>query len=254
MRVETFSESYVNKDGFIRGIDSRAKLIFVSACMVLAVVSSNPIVPFMVGAVCLALVAVSGAPLWAVALRMSEPLIFAAILAAMQVFLTRGETIASLGLFGMSFSVSADGLHKGILIMSRVFGAVSSVLFLTMTTPVHRLLSAAARLRAPKALVEISLFAYRYIFVLIEDAITIYHAQRGRLGYSGFVSGIRSLATLSGSVFLRAFNQAEATGESMAMRGYTGEYIPSFNEKLRPRDALLLGTLFSVCFAVNLWT
>ncbi len=253
MRVETFSESYVNKDGFIRGMDSRAKILFVAACLLLAVVSSNPVVPVTVGAVCLVLVAVSGAPLWAVALRMSEPLIFAAILAAMQVFLTRGETIASLGLFGMSFSISAVGLHKGILIMSRVFGAVSSVLFLTMTTPVHRLLSAAARLRAPKALVEISLFAYRYIFVLIEDAITIYHAQKGRLGYAGFGRGIRSLATLAGSVFLRAFNQAEATGESMAMRGYTGEYIPSFNEKLRPRDALLLGTLFSVCLAVNLW-
>ena len=49
-------------------------------------------------------------------------------------------------------------------------------------------------------------------------------------------------------------HQAEATGESMAMRGYTGEYIPSFNVKLRPLVALLLGTLFSFCLAVNLWT
>ncbi len=254
MRVETFSESYVNKDGFIRSIDSRAKILFVAACLLLAVVSSNPVVPVTVGAVCLALIAVSGVPLWAVALRMSEPLIFAAILAVIQAFLAHGDALYSFGIFGITFSISAEGLHKGTRIMSRVFGAVTSVLFLTMTTSVHRLLSAAARLRAPKALVEISLFAYRYVFVLIEDAITIYHAQKGRLGYSSFTLGIRSLATLAGSVFLRAFSQAETTGEAMAMRGYTGEYVPSFHEKFRKTDAMLLVGLFSFCLMVNIWT
>lgn len=255
MHFEAFSESsYIDKGGFIRDMDSRAKLIFVLACLVLSVISLSPAVPVSVGAVCLALIAVSGAPLWAVVIRMSEPLLFAAILATIQAFLAHGRSLCNLDIFGMTFSVSTEGLHKGTLIISRVFGAVTSVLFLTMTTSVHRLLSAAARLRAPKALVEISLFAYRYVFVLIEDAVTIYHAQKGRLGYSSFSLGIRSLTTLAGSVFLRAFCQAEATGEAMAMRGYTGEYMPSFHEKFRTTDAMLLGGLFSLCLAVNIWT
>ena len=253
MRVETFSELYVSRDGLIRNMDARAKLVFAAACLALAVISPNPAAPLAVGAVCLCLLLSSGAPVWAVCLRMSEPLVFALIVAALQAFLARSAT-ASLSFFGITFSVSADGLHRGALIMSRVFGAVSAVLFLTMTTPVHRLLSAAARLRAPKALVEISLFAYRYVFVLMEDAVTIYHAQKGRLGYSGVARGIRSLATLAGSVFLRAYGQAEATGEAMALRGYTGEYIPTFRERFRARDGLLLGTLFSFCLVVSIWT
>ncbi len=254
MQVEVFSESYVKDGGFIRRMDSRAKLLFVLACLLLALVSSKPVAPLAVGAVCLALIAASGAPLRAVALRLSEPLVFALIVASLQAFLAHGDAFFSLHVFGAALSISAEGFHKGILIMSRVFGAVAAVLFLTMTTSVNRLLSAAARLRTPKAFVEISLFAYRYVFVLMEDAVTVYHAQKGRLGYSGVARGMRSLATLAGSVLLRAYGQAESTGEAMALRGYTGEYVPSFRETFRTRDGLLLGALFSFCLIVGLWT
>ena len=252
MRIETFSESYIRDDGPIRDIDARAKLVFAAACLALAVAAPNPAAPLAVGAVCLCLLLSSGAPVWAVCLRMSEPLVFALIIASLQAFLVQGR--GGPGLFGMTFSLSAEGLHKGVLIMSRVFGAASAVLFLTMTTPVHRLLSAAARLKAPKAMTELSLLAYRYVFVLIEDAVTIYYAQKGRLGYSSFTRGARSLAQLAGSVFLRAYDQAEATGEAMALRGYTGEYVPAFRERFRARDGLLLGALFSFCLIVSVWT
>jgi len=254
MRFEAFAGRGADDGGFIRDIDSRAKLVFVLACLLLTVVSSNPVSGLAVGAVCIALVTVSGASLKSMAVRMSEPLVFAFILAAMQALLTHGPALYSVGLFGVTLSVSAEGFHKGVIIMSRVFGGVSSVLFLTMTTSAHRLLSAAASLKAPKPLVEVSIFAYRYVFALMEDAVAIYHAQKGRLGYSNLARGVSSLATLSGAVFLRAFNQAEATGESMAMRGYTGEYIPLFNERLRVQDPLILGALFSFCLAVNIWT
>jgi cobalt/nickel transport system permease protein len=254
MHFDSFSEPYLENNGFIRSIDSRAKLIFVSACLLLSVGSNNPSASFTVGAVCLALIAASGAPLTAVTLRMSEPLMFAAILAAVQAFLSRGAALYSFHILGVVFSVSADGLHRGIFIISRVFGAVTAVLFLTMTTPANRLLSAAVRLKAPKSMVEVALFAYRYIFVLIEDAITVYHSQKGRLGYSGFGRGVKSLGVLAGSVFLRAYAQAEATGQAMSMRGYTGEYIPVYRERLRVSDAALLCLMLAPCLAAYLWT
>jgi len=253
MRVDTFSEFY-SGGGFVRGMDTRAKLVFAGACLALAVVSKSPAVPIAVGVVCICLLAVAGTPARAVALRMAEPLFFALIVASLQAVLTQGDALWEAGLFGTGLTVSAQGLDRGALIISRVFGGVTAVLFLTMTTPTHRLLSAAAKLRAPRSVVEISLFAYRYVFVLVEDAVTIYQAQRGRLGYSGLARGVRSLATLAGSMLLRAYDQAEATGESMALRGYTGEYVPAFNERFRARDGLLLGGLFSLCLVVRLWT
>lgn len=254
MRVEAFSDIHAGEGGLIREMDARAKLVFVAACILLAVASGSSAVSLTVGAVNILLLAASGARPGTVCLRMSEPLVFALVIAAIQAFLTPGDALAGFRVFGESLSVSEPGLHKGLLILSRVFGCVSAVLFLTMTTSAHRLLSAAARLRAPRAFVEVALLTYRYVFVLIEDAVTVYHAQAGRLGYAGFSRGVRSLGTLAGSVFLRAYNQAEATGEAMSLRGYTGSYLPSRSEELRPLDAALLCGAFAVCLTVSLWT
>ena len=193
MKVEIFSEAYAEKGGFIRRMDARAKVIASAACLVLAVASPNSAVPVTVGIVCFALLLVSGTPVKAVLFRISEPLFFALVIVLLKTFLTPGTPLARLELFGLKLSLSAQGLHAGLHIMARVFGAVFVVLFLTMTTPVHKLLSAAARLRVPKALVELSLFAYRYVFVLLDDAVTIYQAQKIRLGYAGR-GGVRPFA------------------------------------------------------------
>ena len=192
------------------------------ACLLIAVASPNPVVPVTIGIVCLALLLATGVPLKTVLFRVSEPLFFALMLALFQVFLAGGAPIARFEVFGLNLSPSAQGLENGLHIMARVFGAVFAVLFLTMTTPVHKLLSAAAKLRMPKALVELSLFAYRYIFVLLDDAVTIYQAQKVRLGYSGAGVSVRSLGTLCGAVFVRAYSRAEAAADSMELRGYEG--------------------------------
>ncbi len=221
MRFEMFSEVSEN-GGFIRRMDARVKIIVAAVCLVLAVAYSNPAVPVTIGIVCLALLLASGAPLKTVLFRVSEPLFFALMLALFQLFLTGGAPLARFEVFGLNLSPSARGLDSGLHIMARVFGAVFAVLFLTMTTPVHKLLSAAAKLRMPKALVELSLFAYRYIFVLLDDAVTIYQAQKVRLGYSGAGVSVRSLGTLCGAVFVRAYSRAEAAADSMELRGYEG--------------------------------
>jgi cobalt/nickel transport system permease protein len=222
MKVDAFSEAYAEKGGFIRRMDERAKIIVAAACLVVAVASSNPAVPFTIGMLCLVLLLVSGTPVKAVLFRISEPLFFALIIVLLKTFLTPGTPLVRFGIFGVKLSLSSQGLGAGIHIIARVFGAVFSVLFLTMTTPAYKLLKAAERLRAPKALVEISLFAYRYVFVLLEDAITIYQAQKVRLGYSGAGRSVRSLGTLCGAVFVRAYSRAEAAADSMELRGYEG--------------------------------
>lgn len=254
MRLEAFSEIHAEGGGFIRGMDARAKLIFAGSCLLLAVVSPGPAASLAVGAICLMMLAASGAPLLTAAFRMSEPLVFASIIAAVQAALTPGEALAGFTVFGISFSVSGAGLQRGAAILARVFGAVSAVLFLTMTTSAHRLLSAAASLRAPRAFVEVALLTYRYVFVLIEDAATVYQAQKGRLGYVGLGRGIRSLGTLAGAVFLRAYGQAEATGASMSLRGYTGEYLPVYREELHTTDLAFLCGAFALCLTVLAWT
>jgi cobalt/nickel transport system permease protein len=222
MRVEAFSEAYAEKGGFIRRIDARVKIAFAGVCLLVAVASPNPLAPVSIGIACLALLIATGAPWKTVLFRVSEPLFFALVIALIQAFSAGGAPLWRFEIFGINLSPGTLGLTNGLHIMARVFGAVFSVLLLTMTTPAHKLLKAAERLHAPKALVEISLFAYRYVFVLLEEAVTIYQAQKVRLGYSGAGRSVRSLGTLCGAVFVRAYSRAEAAADSMEMRGYEG--------------------------------
>lgn len=242
------------KSSFVRDMDARAKLVFAAACLGLSVGATSVYVPLFTGALCILLLAASRVSARPVVLRAAEPLVFAAFVGALQCFLVDGRPFATFELFGHALSASHDGLARGLYILSRVFGAVMVVLFLTMTTPADRLLGAAAWMKLPKGLVEITMFAYRYVFSLLDDAVTIYNAQRGRLGYVGMRRSAASLGTLAGSVFLRAFSQAEATGAAMAQRGYTGEYVPDYRGSLRVADAVLLGGLACMCLAVFVWT
>lgn len=254
MRVDTFSQEYCPSGGFVRGMDARAKMAFAACCLALCVGSSSAIVPLAAGVTCMALLAVSGVPARAVVFRAAEPVVFAVFIGVIQAFLIKGEPIAGFDIAGYSLSASREGLARGGYIVARVSGSVMVVLFLTMTTPVERLLSAAAWMKLPRGFVEVSIFAYRYVFILLEDAVTIYHAQRGRLGYAGLRRGLGSVGTLAGSVFLRAFSQAEATGAAMAQRGYSGSYLPACTERLKTADAAVLGGLLAGLSVVSLWT
>ncbi|MGA2192848.1 MAG: cobalt ECF transporter T component CbiQ [Nitrospirota bacterium] len=254
MRIETFSDGCQARGGLIRGMDARLKIILSVCCIAICIASSGIAVPIFIGAMCLGLVIASGASLKSIALRMAEPLVFSFALALFQAAVSKGAPGASFKVVGIAVVLSADGIARGMHLVARAFGAVSAVLFLSMTTPVYRLLSAASGLRFPKGLVELLFFSYRYIFVLMEDAVTVYHSQKGRLGYAGPVRGIRSLGVLFGSVLFRAYSQAEATGAAMVLRGYTGEYIPENTERLRASDLLIFAFLLSPCLAYCLWT
>jgi cobalt/nickel transport system permease protein len=255
MKLEAFSEDLSGKDGRIRGMDARAKLLFTLLCLVVSITATDPKIPIFIGGLSLLLLIIAGTPPKALLFRLSAPLLMASLMAVFQCFLAGGKPLFHIGILGYSLTASSEGLVNGLHIIFRVFGATSAMLFLTMTTPAHRLLSAAAWLKAPRGLVELSLITYRYVFVLIEDAVTVYHAQKIRLCYAaGPLRSLQSLGTLTGTVLLRAYAQAEATGASMALRGYTGEYLPSTRESFRAFDALFLCLSLSSGIGLYIWT
>jgi len=242
------------RGGLIRGMDGRAKIIFALGCVMVSAASPAPAAPLFVGALCLSITLIAGARIRLLAPRLAGPLFFALVIATVQAIATGGTPLAHVTISGIGLSLSARGVERGVMIIARVFGCASAVLFLSTTTPAERLLSGAARLGLPRGLVELLLFTYRYLFVLFDDAVTVYHAQKGRLGYAGLRVGIKSFGTLCGSVFLRAYDQAEATGAAMLQRGYTGEYVPCGRRGVNFRDAACLTALFIPCLAVFLWT
>jgi cobalt/nickel transport system permease protein len=102
---------------------------------------------------------------------------------------------------------------------------VSAALLLIATTSFPGVCHALRRLGLPSLFVSQLLFLYRYIFVLMEEAMRITRAREMRsVGSRG--AGIRVVARLIGTLFVRTVDRAERIYQAMLSRGFQGD-IPS---------------------------
>jgi cobalt/nickel transport system permease protein len=154
--------------------------------------------------------------------RFAEPLLLALVVLVLKAFFSGQTVLWSGSLFGLEIVCHADGLREGLRIASRIMGAVAVVATVGFATPFTELLAALAWLRVPRGLVEVTLFAWRYLFVLADDAQVIHAAQRNRLGYVGLRRSFRSFGTLAGALVIKAFDSSQTMTTAMVQRGYDG--------------------------------
>jgi cobalt/nickel transport system permease protein len=154
--------------------------------------------------------------------RFAEPLFIAGMVLLLKLFGTGTVQLFSWRFFEWELVGHLDGLLEGARIASRIGGAVSLVALLGFSTSFTDLMAALAWLRVPKGFIEVALFAWRYLFVLLDDAQVVYSAQKNRLGYSGFRRGLRSFGTLAGALVIKAFDNSQTVTAAMVQRGYDG--------------------------------
>lgn len=217
---EIFSENFSRKENLLTMADARIKILFVTGAIFAVLSSHDPLVSFIVIFLAVAALFNIRIPLRLAAIRLSAPLGVAITVSFVKIFLFHQSP--------------ADG----VLAMSKIISSTSLVLFLSMTTSVDKLLAACRWFKVPATWVEICLIAYRYIFVLLEDATTVLDAQKVRLGYSTLAHSLCSIGTLSGAIIIRAYDQSIATYEAMMLRGYKGKMeAPSLRKRLTLKDA-----------------
>ena len=204
MFTGTFSDIYATRDNRLTRMDARIKVIlalaFLAANILMGTVLS--LLFFFINVSTLLFLKI---PPRTVFIRLLEPFGVAGMVIAIKVF------------FG-GWGAIADA----VTIASRVLGAVSIVLLLSMATPLDELLKAMSWFKVPKTWTDVALLTYRYIFVLLEDAYVVYSAQRVRLGYLGIRRSLESFGILTGTIVIRAYDQAMATSQAMRLRGYAG--------------------------------
>ena len=221
MKMELFSHGFT-KDHILAGIDARLKLLVASGILVMVLTYHGFTFPLLVGAMSLLLCICMRVRMRLFLLRFSEPALVAFVLILIKFFFSGRDELFSISLLGVKISGCRDGLIDGLLIASRIIGAVSVITVLGFATPFTEVIAALSWFRVPKGLIEILMFAYRYIFMLFEDAMVIYNAQKNRLGYSNVRRGLSSFGILAGSLTLKAFEHSQSTAAAMAQRGYDG--------------------------------
>jgi cobalt/nickel transport system permease protein len=92
----------------------------------------------------------------------------------------------------------------------------------------------------------VTIFAWRYLFVLAEDAQVIHAAQRNRLGYVGVRRSCRSFGTLAGALVIKAFDSSQTMTTAMTQRGYDGTLPLMKHKPFRTGEVATSGMFLAV--------
>ena len=203
-------------------LDARVKLISTLALLVMVISCQGVAFPLLTAGLALFLCVAIGVRPRMLLVRFAEPLFIAGMVLLLKLFGTGTVPLFTWRFFDWQIVGHLDGLLEGGRIASRIFGAVSLVALLGLSTSFTDLMAALAWLRVPKGFIEVALFAWRYLFVLFDDAQVVYSAQKNRLGYAGFRRGLRSFGTLAGALVIKAFDNSQTVTAAMVQRGYDG--------------------------------
>jgi cobalt/nickel transport system permease protein len=220
--VELFSDIFTYRDNVLTRTDPRVKIAVAFAALIAVVTSERIILPLFAFGICLGSIAALRIPAKLVAIRLAAPLAIVAVLIVLKTFLTGTTPLVAFSLGGWTFTATAEGLGQGTLLGTRVLGAVSIVLLMSIVTPAHRIFQALRSFGISRNWIEIATLMYRYIFVLMNRAANIAAAQRLRLGYTAQGRPLQCFTTLAGATIIHSLEQAERTYDAMRLRGYQG--------------------------------
>jgi cobalt/nickel transport system permease protein len=242
--MRPFSEK-TNRDNFLCRTDARVKILSTLAVLAMVLSYRGILLPLIACAVGTGLCALMGVRFKTLLFRFSEPFFIISVILVLKTFFSGRQPLFSLVLFGLPITAHADGLMEGVLIGCRIIGGVTVVAVLGFSTPFNQFMAGLSWMKVPRGFVEISMFAYRYIFMLFDDATVIYNAQKNRLGYSTIKRGLNSFGILSGSLVLKAFESSQTTAVAMTQRGYDGN-MPTLEHRPFKFREVALSILFVV--------
>jgi len=176
--------------------------------------------------------------------------IFTLVIAIPALFLTPGQPLVNLA--GKAIITQQGALSASFLLL-RVTDSLSLGVLLILTTPWSNILVALRWVRVPSIIVDILGMTYRYMFLLLHSANSMFMARRSRVigSFSGSENR-RWLGRALATTMAKSQRLSEDVYLAMLSRGYQGE-VRVLNEfSLKRRDFLWIA--FSlVAIAALFW-
>ena len=155
------------------------------------------------------------------------------VLAALPLpFSVPGNILAKFSVGEIALRISSEGLIRLLSIALKSWLSVQVAILLTVSTPFPDLLQAMRALKLPRLLVAVFGLMWRYLFVLVDEALRLMRARSARSSQhplSNYRTGrtvvwrARVTGSMAGSLFLRAFERSDRIYLAMLARGYDGE-------------------------------
>ena len=148
-------------------------------------------------------------------------------------------------------TVSEQGLATFATVTAKAILGTCSAVLLGATTSFPDVLHALERLRAPRLLILIAAFMYRYLFVIVDEVSRMRAALAAR-GYAPrHALQAAAIGRVATALFLRTYERAERVHLAMLARGWT-QTMPRLNVLTYSRaDAVFLGALAGTLLSVR---
>jgi cobalt/nickel transport system permease protein len=231
----TFLDPYRPANSPLHRADARVKFLLTIAFILtssLTPVGAWPVYIFLFTLI-LSVTLISELGIWFVLVRASLALPF--VLSALPViFTTTGTALFSLPLGAWTLTASSEGLERFISIALKSWLSVQAAILLASSTHFPELLQAMRAVRIPRLLVAMFGLMWRYLFVLVDEALRLMRARSARSGMSGDPNASRKVGGslvwrarvaggMAGNLFLRGIERSDRTYVAMLSRGYNGE-------------------------------
>ncbi len=135
-----------------------------------------------------------------------------------------GEGIFSVKILdGYFLTVNSEGVKKAVRLFFTSAASLSSMCFLSLTTPVNDIVYVLKTIKCPKEITELFILIYRFIFIVLNMAQSIITAQNCRMAQRTFKTRINSMALMLSSVFVLSYNKSVFIYNAMLSRCYSGD-------------------------------
>jgi cobalt/nickel transport system permease protein len=233
------NEELGRRRGLLQLLDPRIKLVTIILFIVMAGLARSIWMLGIIFAVIIILSLLSKIPIGFFLKRVLLFIpIFTLVIALPALFITPGTPLFDLA--GV-IVITEQGLRTAVFLFLRVTDSLSLGVLLILTTPWNNLLVALRWFRVPVVVVDIVGMTYRYIFLLLHNANSMFLARRSRMIRT--FSGTENRGWLSGALgttLARTQHLSEEVYLAMISRGYSGEVRLIGDLQFKSRDYLWL--------------
>ncbi|MEM2109143.1 MAG: cobalt ECF transporter T component CbiQ [Candidatus Odinarchaeota archaeon] len=235
-------EESAQKNFFLQKLDPRVKLAATIIGVVCVILISNIIFYAFFIITGLILAAASRVNIKDFILRsLVFIVVFTLLISIPLLFITPGRVIASTSIFGLTLTVTVEGVCNSLTLVLRVWAALSLLNLLVMTTRFDQVTTALSTLKAPRLFLILFDLTLKYIFVIAYEALRINRAQQARQFHKpGLIERIKSVAPVTVNIFLRSHIRAGNVYNAMLARGFNGKYHTLNVLKLKRADIIYL--------------
>ena len=147
---------------------------------------------------------------------------------------------------------SMEKLQEMAFLMLKVFGAVSAMIMMTLSTPSSEIIGVFRKAHVPRLIIELMNLIYRYIFILLDVFNNMKNSADARQGYCDFKTACYTFGSVASNMLVVSMKKANAYYTAMEARGYDGELNFLEADKKLQVSHVIIGVFFMLLL-VLLW-